>query len=470
MLLPISKVLSSFSFFKFACLRSISSVGPSSRNSLRAILSLVLVFFLQPISAVEPISAYSLLNAKQGNVGQNSAQSQIVMSTSLANAAVGDVVLMPLPNASPLEVIVTLVKSMPNGDVSVVGEFGEHGSTVFTLNPKAVYGSITSDEISFSVFQRDSSTVVLSDARANSKYNLEGDYLLPQKPRSKEAEEKIRVLEQQARVAQKSNGALSTVDFLVVYPPEFASTFSNPLTRINQLVNFTNQSLSRSGVLMELRLVLAYELDFDNSADIGTNLTRATNGSGDFSELPAIRDLVGADMVAVLHAGSGFSASGIAWVNGDSASFAFSSTRISPGCCDSVFAHEVGHNLGSGHEHAAVNPNASDPCEGFFLSYACGHGAGNQSWGTVMSRLNDSAIGFRFSNLATDCLGQPCGVPEGQANPADNQRAFNISRLLIKDFRPTTIINPDPGGPLPLPPTARPELGWLAAIISLLFD
>ena len=71
-----------------------------------------------------------------------------------------------------------------------------------------------------------------------------------------------------------------------------------------------------------------------------------------------------------------------------------------------------------------------------------------------MSYLNDRAVGYRFSNLDSDCQGQPCGIPEGQPNAADNRRSFNLSRVLVEAFRPTVVpLEPDPpNDPDPDPP------------------
>ena len=203
----------------------------------------------------------------------------------------------------------------------------------------------------------------------------------------------------------------------------------------------------------------AEQINFNNAAAENTLLDQITFANGAFTSVPTLRNQVGADMVALLALDDPFSARGLAWVNGESADFAYSVTKISVQVGDSVFAHEIGHNMGSGHEHAAVSPGVPGPCESFFRSYACGHGNSAAGWGTIMSRLNDEAVGFRFSNLDSDCFGQPCGVPAGQANPADNRLAFNESRRLIANFRRTVIPNPnDPAS----------NVGWLSAVISLL--
>jgi hypothetical protein len=239
---------------------------------------------------------------------------------------------------------------------------------------------------------------------------------------------------------------------LVVYSKEFEQLFSNPETRINQLIGFSNSVFDRSGILIELDLVTAKLVNFDNSANLGTSLSQATDGVGAFSGLHRLRDVVGGDLVVVLHGSSGFSASGVAWVNGERARFGYSATRISERCCDSVFTHELGHNLGSGHERLSVNPSQPSPCRDVFTDYACGYGNSANDWGTIMSALSSRVVGHRFSNPDQLCLGEPCGIPIGSPNAADNRTAFNLSRINVAAFE-----EPD-------------QLSWLPAIGNLLGD
>jgi hypothetical protein len=171
-------------------------------------------------------------------------------------------------------------------------------------------------------------------------------------------------------------------------------------------------------------------------------------------------------MVAVLSLSDTSSANGVAWVNDNSPDFAFSATRLSVRCCNSVFAHELGHSLGSGHESESVNAS-SDGCNAFnFTGYSCGHGNASRKWGTIMSRLNSEIVGNVFSNpLSNDCLGEPCGIAQGQSGAADNTRSFNILRLLIENFRADVIPGiSNPAGP------RNTEASGLRAIISLLLS
>lgn len=137
--------------------------------------------------------------------------------------------------------------------------------------------------------------------------------------------------------------------------------------------------------------------------------------------------------MAVLPFLSGGSVSGIAWVNGDLEQYAYSVTQFAVWGSDSVFAHELGHNLGSGHERISANLSQSSPCSGGYTGYSCGHGNGSE--GTIMSYLIDAAWNSVYSNPDLDCSGEPCGIPSVQSNSADNRTSFNITGPLIESFR-----------------------------------
>jgi hypothetical protein len=101
-------------------------------------------------------------------------------------------------------------------------------------------------------------------------------------------------------------------------------------------------------------------------------------------------------------------------------------------CDETTLAHELGHNMGSMHDHR------TDPfsTSGVF-SYSFGHGVDN-AFSTIMaypsSFTNGPTIG-KFSNPLIDCVGRPCGV-SGSAN---NALSMNNVRAQVANYRPTTV-------------------------------
>ncbi|MEM7359698.1 MAG: M12 family metallo-peptidase [Pseudomonadota bacterium] len=395
---------------------------------------------------------------------------QIDLNPKLKSLVTGGSLRVPLPSGGALDMSITSSKTLNNGDVQIIGEFVGGGRALLTINDRASFGSIISDSHNLLLGWDSAQGQFLVDraSMTDRNLNLDADFRVPVGFEAKKLSNSI-TAPTAAEQAILNSGGKTRIDLLVVYSREFGSIFGSPLTRINQLVGFSNDAFDRSGILIQLNLVSAVELPFDNSRGGGAILTDATASRGDFSDLAALRDQFGADLVAVLPASSGSSASGVAWISGDDPDSAFSVTRLSPRCCDSVFTHEIGHNLGSGHEHQSANPSQSSPCRFSFTGYSCGHGNSAAGWGTIMSYLNDRAIGYKFSNLDSTCLGQPCGIAQGNPNAADNRTSFNISRSLVANFRgevSTTPLPPSPP-PSPLEPinTAEP---WLTIIIDLL--
>ena len=374
----------------------------------------------------------------------------------------GNIFTIPLPSGGSLQATVEERNERNNGDIQIQANILGGGAATFTIGVNVTYASISSDSLRFSIGMDDD--VDLSD-----------DVMMPPdllKQRLSTSTDQLRSF---ALPSNVTSGA-SNIDVLVVYNSEFADVFSSPQTRINQLLAFSNTSFSNSGILINLRLAAAVEVDFDNNNSVSTNLTNATNGTGSFANLAALRDQHGADLVAVMSVNlvNQFSANGIAWLNANNDRFAFSATRLSANCCDSVFTHEIGHNLGSGHEYTAVNPSlpTNNQCSGGFTGFSCGHGNSTNNWGTIMSNYGISAkaaVNFVFSNLDAECVGSPCGVAQGSTNAADNRTSFNMTRLTVANFRDEVVtdVSITPVTP-PIPNNT--ELGWVSGIITLLLD
>ncbi len=396
----------------------------------------------------------------------------VSVNRAIRSAAVGQQVELKLPNGELLIVDVTNKDRKANGTVVVNAQNSDGVELVLTVGKKASFASISGPELSYSLgFDPSSGHYLTNTEEARAALNFEGDMRFPPGSQARFKRGLPKTKNQSSALPDRQNNFALPADMtlLVVYSAEFGVGFGDPVARIEQLVAFTNQALSSTGVDGQFRLVATEQLNFDNGLGIGTLLDQATcfnpNDCANtaFSGLANLRDSVGADMVSVLSFTPGFSAAGVAWVNGDSPNFAFSSTRLSPGCCDSVFAHELGHNLGSGHERDSVNPT-DDSCDdsfqpGGFNGFSCGFGSQSAGFGTIMSRLNGRVN--RFSNPNQVCNGLPCGIPQGQANAADNFTSFNQSVFLIENFR-ANVTTPGSGG--------NGNGGIIVPIIPLLLD
>ncbi len=361
-----------------------------------------------------------------------------------------------------------------NGTIEAIGTHGE--LMLLSYDGETVYGSLAGNGMRYSITSNASGVLEFTDQTHENfpDIDLGEDGVLPgdvsaSRPGIELMEATAR---QQLEATAQAGASRSRIGMLILFSAEFGQGFSSPIARINQLLSFTNSSMQRSGIDVEFFLANARQVNFNNNAGVSTLLNQARNGGGPFSNVEQLRTQFGADMVAVLSFQPGFSANGVAFVNGSRPEFAFSVTRLSPGCCDSVFAHELGHNMGSGHERVSVNSEDSQPCTGGFTQFACGHGntrsGPNTEWGTIMSRLNSRRVNNLYSNPGLSCLGEPCGVPAGQANSADNFATFNMSRLLVQNFRGNPVAPPP--GPTTPSPRPRPDAITISPVVNLLLD
>lgn len=372
-----------------------------------------------------------------------SAVNAIEINKNITELSIGDQFKLPLPDGKFLEIKLNKKMSLSNGDIQFIGTFGGslNGSAVLTFGEKATFANISSPYHNYSIGIDENQTTFLVNNRFSSlKFNEGDDAMYPPdfQPMShlkglnqKKTDDQI--------VATKTGD--SVVTLLAIYSQEFANGFGSPTTRINQMIAFTNDAYTRSGVNIELQLAHAEQVNFNNSANTGTLLDESRRGINDFSTVHALRDQHYADLVAVLPYSSSNGISGIAYISGNSPNFAYSVSQFASFGSDALFAHEIGHNLGSGHERISANSSQQDPCTGGYTGYSCGHGNGEE--GTIMSYLNDSAWNFVFSNPDLDCEGEPCGIAEGSANPADNRTSFNITGPLVAEFR----VNPNVDDP-----------------------
>jgi len=406
--------------------------------------------------------------ASNSGIRQNTPEQPIILNPSLASVNSGQSIVISLAQEQDLALIVNKNKVLSNGDRLVKANDQTGNELLITIGQRASFGMLRGKDLNYHIGYKPGTGAYILNQKSfpSPTIDLGEDGRIPNDIDPKNyVTPSLNLAKKHQQVRNKDGDSIITL--LAIYTPEFASGFGAPETRINQAIEFTNSALTRSGIDIQFQLVHAELVNFDNNGDNGALLTSVTRGEDSFVNVPALRDTHGADMVTVLRFQNSNSSSGIAWINGNRENLAYSIVQLSPNCCDSVFAHELGHNLGSGHERDSANPGVANTCDFNFTGYSCGHGNQSAGWGTVMSRLNSSAVNNVFSNPNLNCLGAPCGIPEGQVDQADNTQSFNISGPLIAAFRgdpvpvptPTPIAPPNPNGDIPIP-----------AILPLLLD
>jgi hypothetical protein len=237
--------------------------------------------------------------------------------------------------------------------------------------------------------------------------------------------------------------SISTIDLLVL----FTKGMAQPETRVNYVVDLTNQAYLDSKINAKIRVVKLESVQYPETGENSQALSDLTGGASPFERIPALREKFGADLVALIrpfHASSQ-QGCGIAWVNGSGG------TTLNPllgysvvgdgidqdgqlaYCGEHSLAHELGHNLGNVHDR-----QFSDAPGAFHYSYAWGV---EGSFGTIMSYRRPTVLLFATPLLASACQGQPCGYPEGDPNASDNAATINQTAPVVAGFQPT--VSPD---------------------------
>jgi hypothetical protein len=248
------------------------------------------------------------------------------------------------------------------------------------------------------------------------------------------------------------------IDLMFIYSHGIAQRYPGAAleTRLNHLVALANQIHANSDIPMVLRLVGADLTEYPDSAGPNGEALNAMRlamlgqpTAPEFGGLRARRTALGADLVAFLrpHDIETRGNCGIAYLFGGGESRGVSVT--SDGfdswslCDDSVFTHEVGHNLGAEHQIGATSPNP-----GFGTAFAR-----QDQFHTVMGSFGSGNLQRyrrldRFSNPEQLCGGMPCGIP----NVADNARRVRDNMVAVAAYRSSVSSAPVPQLPPPLDP------------------
>ena len=241
----------------------------------------------------------------------------------------------------------------------------------------------------------------------------------------------------------------TTIDILALYTPGATSKYNgNPETRINHLINVTNQIYADSNLDLNLRVVHTAEVNYSDTNNAQRALQDMTyDRHKAFSNVDALRDQFGADMVILYRPyKSSHGSCGIAWVggnrtNGDFSAYyqkdyAFSHVAMDT-CGDYVTAHELGHNMGLRHSRL------QDGVGGTY-DHALGHGEyGN--FVTVMAYPSAFGINsakdkiYKFSSPNLQCKNAACGVNKSSNKGADAVHALSVSAPQIADYFATKV-------------------------------
>ena len=224
----------------------------------------------------------------------------------------------------------------------------------------------------------------------------------------------------------------SVVDILVVWTPEAEDEYggSRPqiLSRIDLMIAYANDAFERSGAFMSLNLAGAEKVDYVETESISEDFRRLyVPDDGYMDGVHARRDALGADLVYMM--------------TSRTVGRALQLGAFSAGSDNGyLFAHEVGHNMGLGHDRAEWLDQGAIYSYGFTTEHC---------FGTIMSsisscnRLNGGRLPFFASPWRYDpSLGVPLGVTrfakeQGAYGPADAILTLNRNRHRVASYRPS---------------------------------
>lgn len=413
------------------------------------------------------------------------------LSESHARRAIGGTLTLRTPSGEHVRFRYERHVDHPNGDWtwigSVVGRQVEEA--IITFGPKAAFGTIAQSgkEPLRLTIRQGVSWLVETDPRQIALLNNVGSR--PTEPDFVVAPDVVTPASMAAAsgTTQSADGpsmgtasttvnGVTRVDLLLGYTAGFVDYYggqSQALTRLNNMVDITNETYVNSQMPTQVRLVKALLVNYTDANSNKMALEELTGFQSPstqttpnpvFNELRAAREEFGADLVSVVRRFNTpeNDGCGIAWLIGggrrntiSASSEFFGYSVVSDGrdagtdgktyfCRDETLAHELGHNLGSAHDRDTSDgdDNVLQSNEyGVFeysFGYKTGSGAGN--FYTVMAYGDSGQTRYRvFSNpRITYCGGLACGVE----NAADNARSQTETFPAVAAFRAEKAVAP----------------------------
>ena len=233
------------------------------------------------------------------------------------------------------------------------------------------------------------------------------------------------------------------IDLLAVFTPGAVTAVGSEAilrSRLQDSVDAANRAMSNSKIAVSIRLVHADPIAYTGSNDLYTDRTRLEAGTNGLAAAQTLRNTYAADLVTLIveaPPGSGGNASLMTSLTdpANASTHAFSaiaSDSLQP--YNYTIAHELGHNLGAGHERG--NPDGTVGI--FSYSYGYRFTAAGQTRHDIMSYDPGTEVPF-YANPAVSFRGSPTGAPIGSANEADLASTFAQTAPVVANYRATVV-------------------------------
>jgi hypothetical protein len=216
------------------------------------------------------------------------------------------------------------------------------------------------------------------------------------------------------------------VDIMITWTNEAAAAYGGSMPALAQLaIDAANIAYTNSNANVELRLVSAVAAGYSEAGQTFVTMLDALTSGSEFASVRSTRDLVGADMVALIAANG--SACGRGWID-SSASTAFTVTNYSCAVGNHSFAHELGHNFGARHDPFVDPTNTPYP-------YGHGYVVPSNAWRTVMAYVDACGSCPRLQYFSNPSVLYQGTAPMGTAATHDNARVHRERVATVAAFR-----------------------------------
>lgn len=375
----------------------------------------------------------------------------------LASIAGGELVLQK-PDGEKLRLHYERHEEHDNGNWTWVGRLADGSEAVLTFGENAAFGSIPDGENGLLRLTMGGGTawLVSTDrSRRDGIRNAESDPRAPdyRLPPIAAAQRSTAAPVASAGIAAAPAAADDPVDVVLGYTAGLVNAYggqSQAVTRLQYLMDLTNQAYVRSGVVGRVRLVATVQVDYTDSNANDTALEEVTgirNGSSipvpaGLQPLRNARDQYGGDLVSLVRPFRDpvQEGCGIAWLIGggqvgiDQGDAPYGYSVVSDGsdggffCREESLAHELGHNMGQAHN---IEESSGTGAHAYSYGYREASGGG---FYTIMAYRQENSSQFAipyFANPNVTYQGRPTGV----AGSSDNARSLNQTMPIVNTFR-----------------------------------
>jgi len=373
-------------------------------------------------------------------------QRAVLINWNALDAGTRDIRLNLFPDVT-LEAQLERVEEPPAGGFVWVGRLaGDPGGRVsLAVRDGVVSGAVYRSGREWAVirYAGEGEAHVIYEVRPDAAEPRGPDYVLPATPMGG-------IHSSPAGVACREDG--SVIDILVAYTAEARDAVGGQAAiegLISQRVADMNSANYDSAATFQWRLVGTMEVSYPESGNIYDDLQRLQlPDDGVMDEVHTAREATQADLVALLISEGSNNACGYAYqmnvLDPWFGAYSFGVSALDyPGdyiCNGLTLAHELGHNLGNGHDRAHASGAMLFP-------YSYGYQSPNQTFRDIMSydcpngcpRIN------QWANPDVWYVGEPTGV-DFETDPvraADLARSMDAARQIAANFR-ANCVEPTP--------------------------